>query len=196
MDTTFPVTASDETRRPPRGGSRRGHWSRRADAATLALLYGLAVMVAADVTLREQVSLNLAESPFVSEAVFLTVLRVAAFGFGVLFSLLQAAILGFLFALVTRAKRPKLLVSWTWVLLSQIPLMAAVAVGFLMGGPNSLGFVQEPWLRLTLGVVSVLIYTLMAWYPVRPATSRVAAFVVLAIGINSALILIGMGGPA
>lgn len=177
---------SQETRSRSRLGDR-------TNVLFWAILYGLAVMVAGDTVLRQAAADQGPDTPFASPETLLTFLRVAAFFWAVLFSALQAMIYNYLFAATTRHPKPTLLHGWTWVLWSQIPFMVFVAVSQLIGDADGVDVVRQPWVRVGLGLVSVVVYALFAIRARRPPLARTAAFCVLGFTINTALLLLTAG---
>lgn len=167
-----------------------GRWSARANAAFWGLLFGTVVMIAADESLQARVADAGADNPFASDAVLLTVLRVATFVFAVLFALLQAWIYGLLFGAVTAATRPRLMTGWGYVLLSQAPFVLLVVGAYLVDGMSAVADVQSAGARMLLGVASVAVYAYLAARSRQVELQRLIAFGVLAAGVNTALLLL------
>lgn len=188
MNTSSPTPVEHVSRTAT--GRKTRDLGARADLVFWALLYGLATMVAADVVISDLAAQNFADSPFGSEATFLTFLRVASLGWALIFSFLQAVIYSYLFAVVAHAPRPRALRAWSWVLLSQIPFIALVGAVYMVNGAEGLGVLQDPWARITLGLVSVVIFAVLAARATRASMGRVGAFVVLAFTVNTALLLL------
>ncbi|MGY2067992.1 hypothetical protein [Blastococcus sp. SYSU DS0619] len=168
-------------------GSR---WADRANVAFWGLLFGTVVMIAADESLRAQVAEVAGDNPFSSDAALLTVLRVATFGFALLFALLQAWIYGLLLGAVTATRRPRLVTGWGYVLVAQAPLVLLVGGAYLLGGTDAVADVQSLAVRLLLGVVSVAVYAYLAARRSQVEMPRLLAFGVLAAGVNTALLLL------
>lgn len=168
----------------------RPAWTSRANVVFWALLFGTVVLVAADPILRDRVADNAADSPFASEAIFLTVLKVATFVTALLLALLQAWVYGLVLALATALPRPPLMIGWGYVLVAQAPMVLVIGGAYLLAGADAVADAQAVWVRVLLGLTAVVIYAYLAARDRQVERSRLLAFVVLAAAVNSAMLLL------
>ena len=188
---TSPTVDGTQRQDDVREGSR---WSARGNVAFWGLLFGTAVMIAADESLQTRVAAATTDNAFASDAVLLTVLRIATFAFGLLFALLQAWIYGLMFGAVTATARPGLMTGWGYVLLAQAPFVVLVVGAYLLEGMSAVAQVQSAGARMLLGVVSVAVYTYLTARSRQVELPRLLAFGLLAVGVNTALLLLSAQG--
>lgn len=155
-------------------------------------LFLSALTVAVSAPTLDEVSARLGQdTPFASPVTQITFLRVAAGAWAVLFSFLQALVLAILISAIGRVRRPRVMVSWFWVLLGQLPFLIAAAGTVLFAGPSGTGPLAGTWSRICWGVVGVTVYALLARRQLDVDRRRLALFVGIAVLLNSALLLIG-----
>lgn len=159
--------------------------------AILALFLSALTVVASGPTLETVSSRMGVDSPFSSPEVQLSVLRVASGVWAVIFSVLQAIVLAVLLGAIARVPRPRLGVSWWWLLVGQLPFLITVVVIQLTAGAQGMAILANVWLRAVFGVVGVLVYAIFAkaTLPIQPV--RLAIFTGVAVTLNAALLLIG-----
>lgn len=163
----------------------------------LALVYSAAVMILAEDTLATKVSsLQADETVLSSPEAAMVFLRLLVVGWTVLLTFFQAYILALLFGLSVGIPRPKVGESWGYVLIAQIPLSLMVFLLLATDHTAAMPLLYEPYIQHLLGAVTAIIFAFLASSGTNALRKRVAAFTVLAIAANSAMLALSSQAAA
>lgn len=159
-------------------------------SAIAALFYVAAVMVAAERVLGTMFERHGGAQFFASPALAMVFLRVMAGVWALVFLGFQALVLGLLFLLSTRTRRVAFREGCSYVLLGQIPFMLAVFSLYAFGGFDAASLIGQQWIHHVIGAVTSLVYAILAARGRQVNASHIAAFLVLSIAANSAVLLL------
>jgi len=134
---------------------------------------------------------NAEHNQFSSQEVLVTFLRVGVIVWSILASFLQGLVLRLMYKGIVKGHGPTLSASWFWVLLGQIPFLAAVLFMGLFFQPEAIGVFGQAWVRILFGIIAAAIYIAAAKTVLGAQNWRLAILFVIVAIINSVLLVSG-----
>ena len=135
-------------------------------------------------------SLQAEESILSSLEATMVFLRLLVVCWAALFTFFQAYILALLFGLSVGIPRPKVGESWGYVLIAQLPLSLMVFLFLATGHSAAMPLFYKPYVQHLIGAVTAIAFALLASSGTGAPRKRVAAFTVLALAANSAMLVL------
>lgn len=155
----------------------------------LLLTYSIATQYSVSSVIDRLVAENADDNHFTDQDSLLTFMRVGVVLWTFLVSFLQALILRLIYRAIMRAQGPRLIISWYWLLLGQIPFMMIVFGFMAFGNRDAAGVLGAAGIRIAFGAVSALIYCLLAHVAFKHSILRLSVFFALVTLVNSVLLV-------
>ncbi|MGV1006119.1 MAG: hypothetical protein ACOYEV_15430 [Candidatus Nanopelagicales bacterium] len=127
----------------------------------LALAYSAAVLVASHNRIVEQVATSELSNPFRSVETLLVVVSIAVMAAALITPFLQSLAMRLLARFLRPTALPNVLQAWAWVLVSQVPYVAAVAVLYVTGGHSAAASIGHGPARIVFGWLTVALFSFL-----------------------------------